>query len=905
MTDDARPDPEQFLAEAHAEAGSAAAGRGRLKIFLGASPGVGKTYAMLEEAAARARAGTDVVVALAETHGRQETAALLAQLDQIPRRVITYRDRQLTEMDLDALLARRPQLALIDELAHTNVPGARHPKRWQDVEEVLAAGIDVYSTLNIQHIESLNDLVARITGVRVQETVPDMVLQMADEIKLIDLPPKDLIQRMREGKVYMPAEAGRALGNFFSRANLTALRELALRTAASRVDAEMLALNRGSGRAASQDRLMVCLDDPATAKGLVRAGRRMTDRARIPWVVATVVTPAVEARGPSAAGAMTDALQLAERLGAATRTLRAEGDVAGAFLDAARQLNVTRLILGRSAPGGWLARLAALVHPPLTQQLLAAAKGFEVTVLDPATDRPATPGAAPARPPQRQAHDRAWFRVLAESAVATAGATLIAWPLWHILPVASLAVVYLVGVLAVAMRLGTAGAIAASILGFLAYNYFFTEPFFSLRVAADESVVALLVFTVSALFTGSLAGRLKRQVEFMRATQVRTETLYDFARRIASATTTDDVLWAAAAHIAHTLECHSLILMPRMDGVLDQVQGFPAIEEDLDPHSQAAALWAYQKNQPAGRDTDTLPAADWMFLPLATQGAPMGSIGLRFLDPARRLDPETRRLLAAVEDQIAVAVERIAVESDLERARLVSETEKLRAALLNSVSHDLRTPLVTVIGALSAVAEGGLTPAQNRDLVAEALDEARRLDRFVGNLLGMTRLGHGALVPRRDTVAVAELIGRARADLARVLAPFRVEVAVAPGTPPVLADPVLMGQALANLLENATKYAPEGSTIRIAAQTVAGGVALIVSDEGPGIPDAERGQVFDIFHRAVQGDGQPAGTGLGLAIVKGMVEANEGSVAAIDPPEGRGAAIRMILPAAAPEDTDA
>ena len=902
MTDDARPDPERFLAEAKAEAGGAVPGRGRLKIFLGASPGVGKTYAMLEEAAARARAGTDVVVALAETHGRQETAALLAHLVQIPRRVITYRGRQLAEMDLDALLARRPQLALIDELAHTNVPGSRHPKRWQDVEEVLAAGIDVYSTLNIQHIESLNDLVARITGVRVQETVPDTVLQMAGEIKLIDLPPEDLIQRMREGKVYMPAEAGRALGNFFSRPNLTALRELALRTAASRVDAEMLALRRGTGQAASQDRLMVCLDDPATAKGLVRAGRRMTDRARIPWVVAMVVTPAVEARGPSAAGAMTDALQLAERLGADTRTLRSEGDVADAFLEAARQLNVTRLILGRAAPGGWRTRLAALVRPTPSQRLLSRAEGFEVTILDPATNGHAPAPVPPARRPR--ARTRAWIRVLAHSALATAVATLIAWPLWHILPVASLAVIYLVGVLAVAMRLGTAGAIAASILGFLAYNYFFTEPFFSLRVAAEESFVALMVFTVSALFTGSLAGRLKRQVEFMRATQARTETLYDFARKIASATATDDVLWAAAAHIAHTLECHSLILMPGLGGALEQVQGFPAIEESLDPHSQAAALWAYQKNRPAGRDTDTLPAADWMFLPLATQGAPMGAVGLRFLDPSRRLDPETRRLLAAVEDQIAVAVERIAVESDLERARLVSETEKLRAALLNSVSHDLRTPLVTVIGALSAVADGTLAPAQNRELVAEALDEARRLDRFVGNLLNMTRLGHGALVPRRGTVEVAELIGRARADLSRVLAPFRVTAEVAPGTPPVFADPVLIGQALVNLLENATKYAPEGSAIRVMAEPVPAGVELTVADEGPGIPETERGRVFDIFHRAVQGDGHPAGTGLGLAIVKGMVEANEGSVAAIDPPGGRGAAIRMILPAA-PEDADA
>ncbi len=483
-------------------------------------------------------------------------------------------------------------------------------------------------------------------------------------------------------------------------------------------------------------------------------------------------------------------------------------------------------------------------------------------------------------------------------------ATLIAWLFWHILPVASLAVIYLVAVLAVAVRQGTAGAIAVSLFSFLAYNYFFTEPYFSLKVAAEDSLAALMVFTVSALFTGSLAGRLTRQVEVMRATQARTETLYDFARKIASATTTDDVLWAAAAHIAHTLECHSLILMPGGDGVLEQVQGFPAIEESLEPRSRTAALWAYQKNQPAGRDTDTLPAADWMFLPLATQGAPMGAVGLRFLDPARRLDPETRRLLAAVEDQVAVAVERITVERDLERARLASETEKLRAALLNSVSHDLRTPLVTVIGALSALADGGLTAVQNRELVGEALNEARRLDRFVGNLLGMTRLEHGALVPRREVVPVAELIGRARGDLARVLVPFRIEVEIAPGTPPFFADPVLIGQALTNLLENATKYASEGSTIHIAAEPVPDGVALTVIDEGPGIPKDERNRVFDIFHRAVQGDGHPAGAGLGLAIVKGMVEANEGSVAAIEPSGRHGAAIRMILPAAFPEDAD-
>lgn len=895
MTEGPRPAPEAFLAQAHAEAGGTAPGRGRLKIFLGAAPGVGKTYAMLEEARRRAQEGTDVVVALAETHGRAETAALLSDLEQIPRRLVTYRDRHLTEMDLDTLLARRPRLAIIDELAHTNIPGSRHPKRWQDVEEVLAAGIDVHTTLNIQHIESLNDIVARITGVRVSETVPDAVLRGAEEIKLIDLSPEELMQRLREGKVYMPAVAGRALGNFFSRPNLTALRELALRTAASRIDAEMLALTRGSGRTLTQDRLMVCLTDPATAKALVRAGRRMTDRARIPWIVAHVVTPRVETRGLPGETPITDALLLAERLGAETRTLRAERDAAGAFLDAARAHRVTRLIVGRTVPRGPWARLVAHLRPGTEERLIDRGADLEITVLNP------DPARLPARVRTLPWGRPDWRRIGAESVAAAAAGTLVAWPFWYALPVASLAVIYLVGVLAVGMRQGVAGAVLASILSFFAYNFFFTEPFYSLSVRSEDSVVALLVFTISALFTGTLAGRLKRQVEFMRVTQARTETLYDFARKIASARSTDDVFWAAAAHIAHTLECHSLILLPDERGALRQVQGFPAIEEDLDPPSQAAALWAFEKGTEAGAGTDTLPQAPWMFLPLTTQGAPVGVIGVRFIDPARRLDPETRRLLMAVEDQVAVAVERIRVEDDLERARLTSETEKLRAALLNSVSHDLRTPLVTVIGALSAVADGALAPDQDRLLVAEALDEARRLDRFVGNLLGMTRLGHGAIQPRPVEVDAAELIGRARADLARPLSAFAVETRIFPGTPPLRADPVLIGQALGNLLENATKYAPEGSAIRIDVAPCPEGVALTVTDDGPGIPEPERGRVFDLFHRAVQGDNQPAGTGLGLAIVKGMVEANGGTVAAVDPAQGHGAAIRMVLPAAAPD----
>lgn len=884
-----RPDPESFLFDALAETHGGAA-RGRLKIFLGASPGVGKTYAMLEEAQAAKATGTDVVVALVETHGRAETAVLLSQLEQLPRRIVTYRGRQLSEMDLDGLLTRQPRLALIDELAHTNTPGGRHTKRWQDVEEVLTAGIDVYTTLNVQHIESLNDVVARITGVRVQETVPDAVLQSADEIRMIDLPAEDLIKRMREGKVYVPVEAGRALLNFFSKPNLTALRELALRTAASRVDAEMLALTQRSGRVGTQDRLMVCLGDPANAKALVRAGRRMTDRARIPWTVATVVTPEIEQRGPQQAGAIADALALAERLGAETQVLRADkADVANEFLATARRQNISRLVVARPVPGNWRARLMARIAPPWSERLLEQAVDIEVTVLAP----PAGQGHIARKPHYSSA---GWPLRWAEVIGVTAISSLIALPLDQVLPSASLAAVYLVGVLTIGVRRGTLYAILASVMAFLAYNYFFTPPYYTLRVAAPESVAALIVFTISALFTGSLAGRLKRQIEFMRLTQERTATLYDFARKIASASTTDDVLWAAAAHIAHSLECNSLILMPDQTGELQQVQGYPAIEEDLGHQTFAAALWAYQMNSPAGNGTDTLPASEWMFLPLATQGPPLGVIGVRFLDPAKNRDPETRRLLEAVEHQISVAVERIKIESDLERARLTSQTESLRAALLNSVSHDLRTPLVTVIGSLSAVIQAELPPPVQHQLIRGALAEAERLDRYVANLLSMTRLGHGALMARRVPTDLAELVGRAQSDLAVPLARYRVIIDLPMDLPAVLIDPVLIGQALINLLENATKHAHESSSIRISARPLATGIAVLVEDEGPGIPRHERARVFDLFHRAVQGDGQPAGTGIGLAIVKGMVEANKGTVEVIEPPSGRGAAIQMILP---------
>lgn len=890
---DDRPPPESFLAGARGEEGP---GAGRLKIFLGASPGVGKTFAMIEEARVRQRAGRDVVVALVETHGRAETAALLDTLEQLPRRQVDYRGQVLSELDVDALLARRPAIALIDELAHTNAPGSRHPKRWQDVVEVLDAGIDVVTTLNIQHVESLNDVVARITGVRVQETVPDQILQRADQIELIDLPPEELIKRLEDGKVYVPQQIGRALDNFFGKGKLTALRELALRTAASRVDAEMLDWMQAhavKGPWPAEERLLVCINEAPVARSLVRAGKRMAERARLPWIVATVLTPRHEAMPAETRAVTTEALRLAESLGAETVVLRAETDAAGEILRYARQRNVSRLVIGRPrSQRSWWQRLVGAFREPVADRLLDDATDFEITVVTPH-----------ARVERRKAVAGPWlqgpWQGYATAFSAIVMATLVALPIsiWDAVPGGAISAIYLIAVLMVGARWGLGPSLAAGALGSVAYNFFYTPPYYSLHINRSEDVVSILVYLLGALFTGTLAGRLKAQVEAMRAAQRRTETLYDFARKIASATQTDDVLWAAAFHIAATLDCQSLILMPDAAGALQQVQGHPTIAE-LDARAEGAARWAFEKNEPAGAGTATLPMAEWLFVPLATASSILGVIGVRFRDRQRGLDPETRRLLLAVEDQVAVAVERTRLAGELANARVSAEGEKLRGALLNSVSHDLRTPLVTVIGAVSSLAEtdGVLGAADRRELTMTALDEARRLDRYVQNLLDMTRLGHGALAPKRAAVDLREILGVVRTDLERVLARHRLVIETPRDLPPLHVDPVLIGQAIANIVENAAKYAPAGTSITIVARADGAMAEIAVTDEGPGIPEAERERVFDLFHRVAEGDSRPAGTGLGLSIVRGLVEAHGGTARAEAGPGGRGAAIVIRLP---------
>lgn len=886
--EDARPEPEALLADSRRE------GRGRLKVFLGAAPGVGKTFAMLEAARRLKNEGRDVVVALAETHGRAETEALLQGLELLPRQRVAYKGRQLGELDLAAVLARRPSLALVDELAHSNPPDALHPKRWQDVEEILAAGIDVYTTLNIQHLESLNDVVARISGVRVRETLPDRVLELADEIELVDLPPEELLARLRQGKVYVQEQVARAIQNFFSKGNLTALRELAMRAAADRVDAQMAAHMKShaiAGPWPAQDRLLVCVNESPVANALVRSARRLADRLRVEWIVAYVLTPGRESLPEAAKDRIAETLRLAESLGAEVATLTAERDVARQILDYARARNVHRILLGRPRPRRWL----ALGRESVAERILRQSRDFEVTLVSPdaeAARRSVIAGLAPRL--ERDGRSYAWALAL------VALASGVAFAIDRLFPVASLSLIFLTAVLIVATRFGLGPSLLASVVSFLAYNFFFTEPHHTFSVSSRDDVLTLLLFLLVALITGNLAARLRRQSLAQRAVMRRTANLYDFSRKIAGAATQEDVVWAAVHHVASTLQCRALVLLPAAGGALEIAGGYPP-EDRLEPKDRGAAEWAWEHGEPAGWSTATLPAADWLFLPLATGQGKQGLLGVAFA-AGRAPAPDQRRLLEALVDQVALAIERTRLVADLEETRLLSESERLRSALLSSVSHDLRTPLVAIIGSASALQEApaGLGEAERRALLETVRSEGERLNRYVQNLLDMTRLGYGALVPKRDWIDPREALGRALRQLARSLADHPVELDTAAAPDSLSADPVLLEQVLVNVLDNAAKYAPPRSPIRVTLAAAGDWAEFAVADAGPGIPPADRERVFDMFYR-VRGDGERAGTGLGLAICRGLVEAHGGWIhAEAARADGGGTRIVIRLPLGRP-----
>lgn len=860
--------------------------RGRLKLFLGAAPGVGKTYEMLSAAQARLKEGADVVVGVVETHGRKETEALLQGLEVMPRKTVEYRGRTLQEMDLDGLLARHPQLALVDELAHSNAPGSRHPKRYMDVDELIAAGIDVYTTLNVQHIESLNDVVARITRIRVRETVPDSIIDKADDIELIDLTPDDLIQRLKDGKVYVPHQAERAIRHYFSPGNLTALRELALRRTAQRVDDQMVRYMQAhaiSGPWAASERVLACIGGDPSSSEVVRHAKRMADSLKAAWTAVHVETGQDLNLSDVERDRISEAMRLAQKLGAETVTLPGQ-DVADTIADYARANNVTHIILVQPPRSWWF----ELFRGSLARQLIRKAGGAGVHVL----------GRGDETSERRERHiptgnAREYLGSLGFVAISLVTGLL----LHEALGLASVAMTFLTAVLVSAVVYGLWPALFASFVSVLAYNFFFLPPLYTFTIADPENVVALFFFGVVAVIASNLTARVRAQAIVARQRARTTEELYQFSRKLASAANLDDLLWATVHQIALMLKVRVVVLLPE-DGTVAVRAGYPP-EDTLDAADLAAAKWCWEKNHAAGRGSDTLPGAKRLFIPMNTGRGAVGVVGIDNDEPGPILTPDQLRLLNALSDQAALAIERVNLVEDVDRARLVAETDRLRAALLTSISHDLRTPLSSILGsATSLTTHGEELDTQTRlDLTHNIQDEAERLNRFIGNLLDMTRLESGPLRLNTGPVELSDAIGSALRRARKILAAHRTHVVLQPGLPMLDVDEVLFEQVLFNLLDNASKYAPVGSLITIRAWRANGHVCLQVLDEGPGIPPIDLERIFDKFYRVDTGDRRRVGTGLGLAICRGFVEAMHGTITASNRSDRSGAVFTVTLPA--------
>jgi two-component system sensor histidine kinase KdpD len=855
-------------------------GRGRLKVFLGAAPGVGKTYAMLQAAHSQLRQGVKVIAGVVETHGRSETEALLSGLPQMPLVRSVYRGVELEEMDLDGLLAAKPRLVLVDELAHTNAPGSRHEKRWQDIQELLAAGIDVYTTVNVQHLESLNDQVRGITGVQVRETLPDWVLQEAYELLLIDLPPRELLERLRDGKVYVPEQARAAIDAYFSQTNLTALRELAMQTAAAQVDNDLTQGYRQMGQAAPtvRGRLLVGVDGDAQAERLVRHASRVAQRRHLPWSLVHVDNGSV--RDEQSRLRLQSAQQLAERLGGEVVLLRA-GEVAKTLIQHAAERRASLVLVGQSRP-----RLRRrLFGGGLAARLLRNARGLEINVLDTEHQQH--------QPRQRSMQAPVWFDY-ALAVVATLLATALAWAVASVLPLPNISLVFLAAVLLVAVRSSLGPALACAALSFLTYDFLFIPPNFSFSIQREEDVLTLLFFLLMAALTGNLAARQRRQLQALRDTQEETSELLDLSRKLTAATDRQAVVNAAAQHLSGWSDLQ-LCLLNRdgQSGWKVEIGGPLAFTEA----ERAAADWAWQHDQPAGAGTGTLPFGRWWWWPLSVEDGPLALLGVCAKE-GQALSGQRRRLLTALSQPLAQALARAQLADDLEAARLHGETEQLRSALLASVSHDLRTPLTSMRGSIdSLLALGEAIPLEDRrELLEGTRDEAERLDRYIQNLLDMTRLGHGALKLARDWVSPADIVGSALNRLRAVLAPLQVTTEVPAQLPLLFVHAALIEQALVNVMENAARFSPSHGRLHVRAGADDTELFFSVSDEGPGIPEAEREKIFDMFYTAARGDRGGQGTGLGLAICQGMVGAHGGRISVADGIEGRGTCITLHLP---------
>jgi len=875
-TEDARPDPDALLLAAARE------GKGRLKVFLGAAPGVGKTWEMLASARRLMAEGRDVLIGVVETHGRAGTESMIGDLPILPRRAVSYRGQVLEEFDADAALARRPALLLVDELAHTNAPGSRHNKRWEDVAELLEGGVNVWATLNVQHLESLNDDVARITGVRVTETLPDRVMEMADEIEFIDISPTELRTRLIGGQIYRPDVAARALDNFFREGNLAALREIGLRRAAQRVDQDVRDYMRAhavAGPWPAGDRVLALAGADAGAEAVVRQAKRLADALRAPWLV-------LHLERPDGTDTVNPALEMAASLGAEVE-IRAGGRLVGMALEIARRRNVTHLVIGRGRPSFWRRLSGRTLAGTLARQGLE----FSLHVV-PAGNRAPSPRRLLSEVPLR------WLPWLASTTiiglVVGSGEVLSA-----VLQHEALGMLFLAAVVGAAMLGGIAVALYTALLSYLAWDYLFMPPVGQINIDDPRDAVALVVFTGVAAATGLLASRVRREA---KAAQGRIESLRRisaFSRRLGEPATEPDLL-AEVAKLAAEIVSPAIVLIAEGEDVNIRAAEPPSVDT-MDDGSWAAARWAAARQEQSGRGTATLPSAAWRFLPLRSARRCFGVVGVR---PTSGIDQPLAQTLGALADQAAAALERVRLTAAAARSEAQAETQRLRTALLNSLSHDLRTPLTGIRGAAGSLRTSWsiLSPEVRRDLLASIELDIVRMTRFLANITDMTRLETGEIMPRLERVDLLEAVSSAAARVPD-LGPLAMDVP--DNLPGLRADPALLEQVLINLFENAAKYAPGGEVVTVSARKSGEDVIVAVSDAGPGIPAADLPHVFDSFYRARLGDRTVPGTGLGLAIAHGLIEAMGGSIAAFSPRPGAapndkpGTTIELRLRAAA------
>ncbi|MEW5764434.1 MAG: DUF4118 domain-containing protein [Acidobacteriota bacterium] len=881
-----RPDPDELLERIQSD--EVRSRCGRLKIFFGYAPGVGKTYAMLEAARARRSEGVDVVAGWVETHGRRETEALLEGLERLPPRVLSYKGRELEEFDLEAALDRRPALILLDELAHTNAPGSRHAKRWQDARELLSAGIGVYTTLNVQHLESLHGVVAQVTGVSISERVPDTAFEEADEVELVDLTADDLILRLKEGKVYFPHLAERALENFFRPGNLIALREMALRKTADRVDVQMERYRKDHAVSEpwpAKERILVCLGASPYGQHLVRSARSLAARLRADWIGLYVETPSHDRMLPADREQLQRTLRLVEQLGGKAVTLPAENTVEE-ILSFARSRNVTKILLGKPPRAGWW----RFSRDRLVDDLIRGSEGMDVYIMG-GTAHERLERLRRFRRPERQT----WRPYLKASAVVALSAVASGLLSPFVEPT-NLAMVFLLGVILVATRLGVGPSVLASVLSVALFDFVFVPPHLTFRVSDSQYLITFAVMLVVALLTSNLAARVRREARRAREAQQRSEAMAELTIDLARARDARAVAEVAVRHLSDRYGLPSAVFLPGSDPPLETVSSDEA-SFAYRASELAVAKWVLQRGLPAGQDTDTLPGSEALYLPLKASGEVLGVLAARLPQDRGEEPTEIRHRLEAAANQAALSLERALLAERARKSQMDAESERLRSDLLSSLSHDFRTPLASIVGASSSIADGNLDPEEVRELAQSVYDESLRLSRFVANLLDMTRLQAGSMSLNREPQPVEEVVGAALDRVRTRLEGREIKLDLPESLPMVSIDARLVEHLFINLLENVVRHAPSGP-VEIRATASEGWVTVTVADRGPGLPTGEESHVFEKFFRA---SGHAEGAGLGLAICRAVAEAHGGTIRGINRPGG-GAAFVVTLPVAGPPE---